>query len=207
LYAAASDADYLIYTNIDIGLWPDFYLEIARRIEDGYDAFMIGRRTLGTEYTAPEDLDKILAQEGTPHFGFSCFVFPRDHYPRYCLEETCIGLQPVGVTLAVNLIQRASRFEFFARDRLTFHLGDDRVWERTLLDPFHLRNERILDRVIQQLRAEGLAPRAEQIFTDYQRWRCGYVIERTPKGLLRNLYRAMRKAGLDSWVAARYDRI
>jgi hypothetical protein len=206
LHAAAPDADYLIYTNIDIGLWPDFYVEVARRIQSGCDAFMIGRRTLGTEFTAPEDLDRILAQEGKPHFGFSCFVFPRDHYPDYLLGDTCIGLQPIGVTLAVNMIQRARRFEIFSRDRLTFHLGDDRVWERTLLDPLHLHNERTLDQVIAQLRHEGLAQRAAQIMTDYQRWRCRYVIDRTPRGMLRNLYRALRKMGLDAWVAARYDR-
>jgi hypothetical protein len=206
LHAAAPDADYLIYTNIDIGLWPDFYVEVARRIQEGFDAFVVGRRTLGTEFTSPDDLDHILAQEGTPHFGLSCFVFPRDHYPNYDLEDTCIGLQQIGVTLAVNMIQHARRFETFSHGRLTFHLGDDRVWERTLLDPCHLHNERILDRVIGRLRRDGIAPRAVGMFADYQRWRCRYVIDSTPKGFVRDVYRALRKAGLVSWVAARYER-
>jgi len=80
------------------------------------------------------------------------------------------------------------------------------VWERTLLDPCHLHNERILDRVIGRLRRDGIAPRAGSIFAEYQRWRCRYVIATTPNGFVRDVYRALRKAGLGSWVAARYDR-
>lgn len=67
VHAQAVQADYLIYTNIDIGLWPEFYVEVARRIESGFDAFMIGRRTIGTEFTAPAQFEQIVAQEGTPH--------------------------------------------------------------------------------------------------------------------------------------------
>ncbi len=203
---AAADADFLIYSNIDIGLWPDFYLQVAERISQGADAFLIGRRTLGTEFTSPDDLDHIYAQEGKPHFGFSCFVFPRSQYPRYLLGDTCIGLQPVGVTLAVNMIQQAKAFRNFDRDRLTFHLGDDRVWERSLLDECHRHNERTLDAVIERLAREGLAPRAAQIFADYQRWRFRYVISRCRRPWLRKAYRALKKAGLGTWVAARYDR-
>ena len=53
LYEGAKDADYLIYSNIDIGLRPDFYLEVARLIEDGSDAFLIGRRIVSTEFNHP----------------------------------------------------------------------------------------------------------------------------------------------------------
>lgn len=207
LFAAAGDADHLIYSNIDIGLWPDFYVQVARRIEQGAEAFLVGRRTLGTEFTSPDELERIYAQEGRPHFGFSCFVFPRPHYPHYLLGDTCIGLQPVGVTLAVNMIQRAQAFRNFDRERLTFHLGDDRVWQRSLLDPCHRHNERTLDRVVEQLAGEGLAPWAARIVADYQHWRARYVISRCSKPWLRHAYRALRKAGFGDWVAARYDRV
>lgn len=205
MYEAADDADYLVYSNIDIGLWPDFYLEVARLLREGSDAFLIGRRTLSTEFTSPDDLEKIFAQEGKLHFGFSCFVFPRSHYPDYTLGDTCIGLQPVGVTLAVNMIQRATSFRNFDRERLTFHLGDDRVWEQTLLDEYHRHNERTLDRVMERLARQGLAPRAGRVFADYQRWRAGYVIARCSNPVVRNVYRGLRKAGLGDWVADRYD--
>jgi len=205
LYENAPQADYLIYSNIDIGVWPDFYQQIAGLICQGYDAFVIARRTLSAEFTAIEDLEHIYAQDGIPHFGYSCFVFARHHYPAYVLGETCIGLQPVGVTLGVNMIQAASRYEYFGRDKLTFHLGDDRVWSQSLLDAQHVHNERTLDAATDVLRMRSkLAPRAEELLNEYQKWRCDYVIDKTPKSLRRNIYRGLRKLGLHGWVAPRY---
>jgi hypothetical protein len=207
LYEAAEDADYLIYSNIDIGLRPDFYLEVTRLIEEGADAFLIGRRIVSTEFTSPDDLDKIFAQEGEPHVGLSCFVFPRTHYPDYLLDDTCIGLQPVGVTLAVNMIQRAAQFRNFSRAGLTFHLGDDRVWERTILDDCHRHNERALDRVVRRLARQKLSPATRELLDGYQRWRARFVIGRTSNPLTRTLYRTLQKAGFGDWVAARYDKV
>jgi hypothetical protein len=207
LYEGAKDADYLIYSNIDIGLRPDFYLEVARLIEDGTDAFLIGRRIVSTEFRSPDDLEKIFAQEGEPRVGFCCFVFPRAHYPDYLLDDTCIGLQPVGVTLAVNMIQRAAQFRNFSGARLTFHRGDDRVWERTLLDECHRHNERALDRVVRRLARQGLSQATREVLDGYQRWRAGYVIGRTSNPLSRALYRALREAGFVDWVGARYEKV
>jgi hypothetical protein len=207
LYAAAVDADYLIYTNIDIGLWPSFYPEVVRLIEAGAEAFVIGRRTLSTEFTSPDDLEQIWAQEGTPHYGFSCFVFPRGHYPAYVLDDSCIGLQPTGLTLAINMTQRTRRFRVFSQLRLTFHLGDDRVWEHTLLDACHRHNERALDRVVQRLSRDGLSSGAADLFARYQSRRSDYVIKHCSSRLTRDFYRALRKAGWGDWVAARYDAV
>src|SRR5262249_36051519 len=167
----------------------------ARLIEEGADALLIGRRIVSTEFKSPDDLEKIFAQEGEPRVGLSCFVFPRAHYPDYLLDDTCIGLQPVGVTLAVNMIQRASQFRNFSEARLTFHLGDDRVWEQTLLDVYHRHNERILDRVVSQLARQKLSPATRELLGGYQRWRARYVISRTSNPLTRTLYRALREAG------------
>ncbi len=46
----SSDAEYFIYTNLDIGLCPDFYFKVRDMIEKGYDAFCINRRSLPKEY-------------------------------------------------------------------------------------------------------------------------------------------------------------
>jgi hypothetical protein len=206
VYDAAENADYLIYSNIDIGVRPDFYLEVARLIEQGADAIVIGRRIVSLEYTSPNDLEKIFAQEGEASVGFCCFVFPRAHYPDYLLDDTCIGLQPVGVTLAVNMIQRAVQFQNLSK-ALTFHLGDDRVWERTLLDDCHRHNERALDRVVRLLARRELSPKTRGVIDGYNGWRARYVINQTSNPLTRNLYRALRKAGFGNWVAARYDKV
>ena len=207
LYEAAENADYLIYSNIDIGLRPDFYLEVARLIEEGTDAFLIGRRIVTTEFTSLNDMEKILAQDGEPRVGFCCFVFPRAHYPDYLLDDTCIGLQPVGVTLALNMIERAAQFRDFYTARLTFHLGDDRVWEQTLLDDCHRHNERALDRVVRRLARQKLSPLSRDLLDGYQLWRTRYVIGRTSNPFYQTLYRALSKLGFDDWVAARYDKI
>ncbi len=42
----ASDAEYFIYTNVNIGLMPNFYVAVNAIIESGYDAFVINRRTI-----------------------------------------------------------------------------------------------------------------------------------------------------------------
>lgn len=199
------DADYLIYSNIDIGLWPDFYQAVAGLLAQGADALCIGRRTIELAAASNADLKAVWAEEGVPHWGLSCFVFPRSHYPDYVLEETCIGLQPVGVTLALNMIQRARRFENHNRLRLTFHIGDERPWSRTLLDPCHLHNERAMDRVLAALRRLGpLKRESRQLFREYQRWRAGYVIDVQARGPTRHLYRALRRVGLVGMVARRY---
>jgi hypothetical protein len=204
LYTAATDADYMVYSNIDIGLWPDFYDEIVRLVDQGIDSFTIGRRTLGTEFTSVADMEHILNQEGTPHHGLSCFVFPRSHYPRFILGKTCIGLQPVGVTITVNLMQQAANFKNLLNERLTFHLGDDRIWHKTLLDPYHLYNERQLDETVSHFKPDGLTADAEDLLRRYSRWRSDYVIQKCTSRLRKFLYRVVRKLGFVRWVASRY---
>ena len=44
--AAATEADYLLYTNVDIGLLPHFYLVVDMLIEQGCEAMIINRRTM-----------------------------------------------------------------------------------------------------------------------------------------------------------------
>lgn len=205
VYEQATTADYIIYSNIDIGLWPSFYLDVAKFIEMGNDALVIARRTLSTEFTRVEDLEDILLQEGKPHFGFSCFVFPRSHYPKYLLGDTCLGLQPVGVTLAMNMIQHAQQYQYYGQERLTFHLGDDRLWHDSILDSQHVHNEKTLDWVVNQLLRNGPLPeRGASLIANYEKWRCNYVITKLPRSLRRDCYRALRKFGLYSWVARQY---
>jgi hypothetical protein len=206
LYDAAHDADYMIYSNIDIGLRPEFYIAVARIIGDGSDAFLVGRNTVDTTCFGTADLERVLAQPGIARAGFSCFVFPRAHYPDYELDETCIGVQPVGVTLAINVIQHAQQFRNITSDPLTFHLGDAGAWQSRLLDEVHRHNERALDRIAARLGRDGLEPRAAEILQTYQRWRSEYVIARCTSQHGRAIDRIARKAGFIDWVAGRYDR-
>lgn len=118
-----SDAEFLIYTNLDIILHPTFYLEVARRIRSGLDAFIINRRRVPGHYRAVTDLPEIVAQRGKPHPGFDCFVFHRSLYPRFELGHVCIGIPIIETLFAQNLFCFATRFQLFDRDFLTFHVG------------------------------------------------------------------------------------
>lgn len=123
-----SDADYLIYTNVDIALAPNFYLAISNFINEGYDAFSINRRTISKHFQTIEDLPQMYQEKGLPHPGHDCFVFKRDLYQQFELEEVFIGARGIGAVLLCNLIRFAKQFACFKDEYLTFHLGNDRNW-------------------------------------------------------------------------------
>jgi len=118
-----SSAPYLIYTNVDIILHPNFYQEVASRIRSGLDAFIINRRRIPDYYRSVEDLPKMFALEGAPHPGFDCFVFHRSLYPKFRMGRVCVGIPFIEMIFSQNLFCHAQRFQLFDRDRLTFHIG------------------------------------------------------------------------------------
>lgn len=119
----ASDAEYFVFTNIDIALMPHFYVAVNQIIEKGYDAFVINRRTISARYQSPTELSLMYAEVGEPHEGHDCFVFRRDVYPRYKLGAICVGVPWIGRALLWNLICQAKKFKEFTEEHLTFHLG------------------------------------------------------------------------------------
>lgn len=118
-----SDADYLIYTNVDIGVYPDFYTTVNKFIDEGYDAFIINRRRIPAKYTRVEEISEIYQDFGKKHPGFDCFVFHRDLFPQLQLMNICIGVPFIGITLSQNLFALSSRFKLFTEEKLTFHIG------------------------------------------------------------------------------------
>lgn len=118
-----SDAEYIIYTNVDITLMPHFYSAVASLIEKGHDAFMINRRRIPQIYTKPEELPLIWAEMGKAHPGFDCFVFHRSLYPKFELGNVCIGVPFIEATLAHNLYAFANNFKLFDNLHLTVHIG------------------------------------------------------------------------------------
>jgi hypothetical protein len=124
----ASDAEYFIYTNVDIILLPHFYSAVYALIQRGYDAFTINKRCVFANVNGPEDLPVLWAEIGVSHPGFDCFVFRRDVYPQYDLGSICIGAPLIGAALAVNLAAHAQRFATFTDMHLTCHLRNDERW-------------------------------------------------------------------------------
>jgi len=121
----STDADYLIYTNNDIILLPHFYDTVYSIIEKGYDAFIINRRRISDIYEKVEELPLIYAETGKKHPGFDCFVFKREIFPKMHLQNICIGVPFIGVTLAHNLFCFAQKFKLFDNLHVTTHLGMD----------------------------------------------------------------------------------
>ena len=130
----ASNADYFVYTNVDIGLKQEFYLAIADCIEEGYDAFSITRRTISGRFQTIEEIPQLYLEIGEPHAGFDCFVFRRSLYPQFDLGNVCLGVPPLGRILICNCIRYANQFKIFRDKHLTFHLGNDGVWKGKIDD-------------------------------------------------------------------------
>jgi hypothetical protein len=129
LYGAAVDADFMVYTNVDIALQPCFYWTVARLIERGHDAFAVNRRTIGGGWRESGDIPLMCAEVGQAHKGWDCFVFRRGIYPRFELGQACIGAGWIGRVLLANMACLARNFTVFTDLQLTFHIGNRKSWQ------------------------------------------------------------------------------
>jgi hypothetical protein len=120
-----SEAEYIIYTNVDIGLYPNFYLEVNKIINEGHDAFIINRRRLKPYYTSVNDLERIYLDKGKSHPGFDCFVFHRHLFPKLVLNGICVGVPFIEISFAHNLFAFSQQFKLFENEFLTFHIGEE----------------------------------------------------------------------------------
>lgn len=131
-FAYVPNADWCVFTNVDIGVQPHFYLEVARLIGTGLDAFCINRQNLPKEAYGvvldAEHLPLIYATPGEKAGGTDCFVFRSAFLPKLRLGRVFVGYPPIGQVLRKQIEALADRFDWFWEERLTFHLGNDRVW-------------------------------------------------------------------------------
>lgn len=138
----SSDADYFIYTNVDIAVMPNFYSSIAEMIgRKESDAIVINRRTISYEYTDVKDLSLMYMQAGKEHPGYDCFVFSRDMYEKMHLGHIAIGVSLIGLVFMLNLYKLASNFVFVDDAHLTFHLGDDQAGKNPKFNDYLTHNE------------------------------------------------------------------
>jgi len=142
LYEAAN-ADYLIYTNVDIALQPYFYQTVSAIIEKGHDAFIINRRSIPDQYSVADEIPLMYAEAGEKHQGWDCFVFHRSLYPRFQLGSVCIGSGWFGRAMITNMAALAGTFEIFTQLHATFHVGNDKAWQSPRWSEYleHNRNE------------------------------------------------------------------
>jgi hypothetical protein len=124
----STEADYLIQTNVDIGLMPHFYASVARFINLGYDAFIINKRIISNYYRRVDQIPDMWSEMGTDHNGYDCFVFRRDLYPKFYMGDNCMGIPWSETSLAANMIAFSKNCRVFKQVHLTFHIGDSRTW-------------------------------------------------------------------------------
>jgi hypothetical protein len=147
----SSNADYFIYTNVDIALMPHFYNFIANVIKRGYDGFVINRRTISKNYSSIDEIPQMYSEIGEKHPGYDCFVFKRDVYPKYQLGTACIGANWIGRVIISNVIAHSNKFKVFENEHLTFHIGDDRSWKIDKFSDYDTHNENILISILEKI--------------------------------------------------------
>ena len=148
-----SDAEYLIYTNVDIGLYEDFYLQVNYFINSGLDAFIINRRRLKQVYIEKSQLDEIYEDTGKSHPGFDCFVFHRSLYTKLKLEGICIGVPFIEISFSQNLFALSSHFKLFDKEYLTFHIGEE-IFKKRASKEYYKYNQKQFWKMIEQLMPE-----------------------------------------------------
>ncbi|MFZ2196370.1 MAG: hypothetical protein WAV13_01465, partial [Thermodesulfovibrionales bacterium] len=153
LYEAAPESEYLIYTNVDIALQPQFYVAVNAFIDEGHDAFAINRRTISKQYQSVEEIPLMYSEEGESHPGWDCFVFKREAYPRFILGDICVGANLIGTVLLFNLLCTSRNFMEFKNEHLTFHLGDDREWKTGEYSDYAAHNLRQTEKIISELKS------------------------------------------------------
>ena len=117
------EADYYIYTNMDIALMPYFYDVVFDYIHKGYDALVINRRRLSKKHLIEVNLSLMYADIGRSHPGFDCFVFKKELLNQFVLGKICIGVPFLEVTLIHNIFSLAKNPLFIPDLHLTFHIG------------------------------------------------------------------------------------
>ncbi len=138
-----SEAEYFVYSNVDIGVFPSFYLFINDRINQGLDAFCINRRTLPKEYSGividETNFELCYSMYGELHPGADCFIFRRDIIPLLNFNHVFVGFPPVGGVLRSQIELNSKKFQMLLYAHETFHLGNDRVWKDET-NPYWIEN-------------------------------------------------------------------
>ena len=147
---AASEAEFIIYTNMDIILQPYFYEAVDRHVRSGADVLIINRRRIADSGQTADDLALILAQVGRSHPGFDCFVMHRSLVPKLLLDGICVGVPFVEAALLYNLLAVAADARILTDAHLTVHLGMEVMPPRD--GEYHRYNQRCFDAILPKLK-------------------------------------------------------
>ena len=145
------NADYYIYTNVDIALMPHFYLAIKSYAEEEYCSFVVNRRTISEDNISTSNLVTMYSEIGKKHQGYDCFVFKREILDSLILKKIVVGIPKVGLAFFINLFCRSASFKVFANQHLTFHVGDDKAWKSENYMDYWKYNNKQFKQILREL--------------------------------------------------------
>lgn len=124
------DYEYLIYSNIDIHLVPDFYNSVYEYIKCGYDVITINRVTVFVNDVLKTNVNELykLVNNGEFHPGLDCFVIKKDILKQIKPLDMCIGFDYFDKYLYYSSHIISDKSIHLIKPKLTFHIGDDRDW-------------------------------------------------------------------------------
>ncbi|MEP1869073.1 MAG: hypothetical protein ABJJ44_06065 [Paraglaciecola sp.] len=119
---------HTIFTNMDICLQPFFYCEVVRIIKNGFDCFVINRRTV-SKTLLYKPLEEAFIADGDKHIGHDCFVLPSKFIDVFNIKQHILGIGFVFRPFLLNCILHSQSFHEFDDVYMTFHYGDDMEWK------------------------------------------------------------------------------
>jgi hypothetical protein len=158
----SSDAEYLVYTNVDVALDSSFYVRVAELACEGFDALAFARRNISDGFTSVDELPAMYAAPGKSQRGADCVVFRRELYPAFELGDVFVGEPGIGRVLVANLLRYGRRPALFADGELTFHIGNAGAWKRWADDAGAVNLERSLA-IVERLWHDASEDRRVQI--------------------------------------------
>lgn len=120
---ANCDGDYIVFTNLDIGLMPYFYEAVNYYISLGHDAIIVNRRRIKSRFNTVNNLEVIYAEAGKTHTGYDCFVIKKTVLRKFIFKNIAIGVPPAGNDVFYNIFAFAEKPILFTEKHLTFHIG------------------------------------------------------------------------------------
>lgn len=145
------NVDLVVLTNPDISVAPDFYNRIAEYFCEGVSSINIHRDTIPDEGGKIAPIQAVLGPT-TPHEGSDCFVFTPEKAKNFVAGGLVIGMSPVDDAMLINMRLQDESFIRLVGQKLTFHFGDDRPWNKDVRDTYfpqsYLLGKRVVDELI-----------------------------------------------------------
>lgn len=118
-----NEVDFVIYTNMDIVVLPQFYAFVLEKIAS-HDAIVINRRRI-TKHRINDGLPEIYSDLGLSHPGFDCFVLEKSLLRSFDMGDICIGIPFLESAFTHHIAALAKSPLYVLDQHLTTHIGLD----------------------------------------------------------------------------------